>query len=243
MAEGPNIFALDAPGPGSSSPLAARPNPEDGTGTMAPANPRRRADRRWLLAGISGGLVIWTLLASGVTYAVVRPWIRRPQRETAAISADFAHVERWGKSSAPSPKRADALAGAATLVARRAARVNDREIPRLELPALSVEERAALEALMKWHTEHGGFSSAGCAPARAVTSTGPATATTTATATATASEKPAPAALPGPEAYLVLGGLGLVTSAGTPEEIQGLEATLALADALRLRGNLPEHAI
>ncbi len=235
VTEVPSILALDAPGPGSSPPLAAKPVSEDVAGPMTPASPRRRADRRWLLAGVAGGLVNWTLIATGGAYAVVRPWVRLPQRDTAAISADFAQVERWAKTPAPSSNRADALAGAATLVARRAARVTDREIPRIELAALSVDERAALEALRKWHAEKGGFSSAGCAPPRAATST--------ATSTATGTEKPAPEAPPATEAYLVLGGLGLVTSAGTPEEIQGLEATLALADALRLRGNLREHAI
>ncbi len=234
-------YSLDHGQPPAANGGAPPPSAADGggiaTGATASSIARRRADRRWLLLGATGALISGALLTTAVTFLLVRPWITRPTRTATAITADFSQVERWAKGPPPNEKRADALAGAATLVARQAARVGDGDVPRLEVSALTVDERAALEALMKWYAEEGGFSSAGCAPRQGATDAGQAT------ATGTDGEKPALVSPPAPAAYLVLGGLGLVTSAGTPEEIKGLEATLALANALRLRGNLGEHTI
>lgn len=224
-------------GDGSAPSLSSAGGGAFATGATASSIARRRADRRWLLLGAAGALASGAVLATTVTFLLVRPWIARPTRAASAITADFSQVERWAKGPPPNEKRADALAGAATLVARQAARVGDGDVPRLEVSALTVDERAALEALMKWYAEDGGFTSAGCAPRQGATDAGQSA------ATATDGEKPVLVSPPAPAAYLVLGGLGLVTSAGTPEEIKGLEATLALANALRLRGNLGEHAI
>ncbi|MBN2195633.1 MAG: hypothetical protein JW751_22625 [Polyangiaceae bacterium] len=213
-----------------------QPPPVTGEGLAPGTSPHahqptsRGTGRRKVVLAALAGMVLVSLLGLGFAFFGVKPWLSRPTRSAPAISEDFAKVERWARVSKNPPKNAEVLAGAATLVARLSPRIRDGEVPAVADASLSVEERSALDALVRWHGERGGFVSS-CVPRGdddgAAPSTGDAVA----------------AAVPqSPTAYLTLGALALATSRGSSEDRNRLEAALGLADILRTRGSVAEYA-
>lgn len=204
---------IPAPAPAEPTPRAEETPPEHAVAPApfaAPSSKPRR--RRVVLFGLAA-LAFGFLLAVAIFALRLYPWVAMPSEPRAAIE------QRWHKVTELAKVRGGSGEESMLLEAAQAFRSMSPpgDATRVARSTLTEEQSKALDTLVHWHTEHGGFAERSCKDADAQLSRG---------------------ALP----MFRLGQMALLAAEGANDRVL-VEAVLDMASQARRKGRLVEFAV